>query len=108
MLGEKPSLLNFMSWDSLAQVPEQFQSQLTGKENLMSYHAEPHLCCTPAGCCEASGASVSSSPRPGVEAGDGGGALRERTCVEGAGVVGGTGALLSNEPVERCRQLGFF
>ena len=44
----------------------------------------------------------------GVEAGDGGGALRERTCVEGAGVVGGTGALLSNEPVERCRQLGFF
>ena len=66
MLGEKPSLLNFMSWDSLAQVPEQFQSQLTGKENLMSYHAEPHLCCTPAGCCEASGASVSSSNRVAV------------------------------------------
>ena len=72
MLGEKPSLLNFMSWDSLAQLPEQFQSQLIGKENLMSYHAEPHLCCTPTGCCEASGASVSSSPRPGVVAGEGG------------------------------------
>ena len=29
----------------------------------------------------------------------GGRALRERACVEGAGVVGGTQALLGNEPL---------
>lgn len=76
-----------MSWDSLAQLPEQFQCQLIGTENLMRYHAEPQLRCTPAGCREAPGASVSSSPRPGV-----GG-----TCEERAGAVAGTRALLSNE-----------
>lgn len=88
MLGGKPSLLSFMSWDPW---PSSQNSQLTGKENLMSYHVEPtpllHTCWV----LHSLGASAPHHLDQEFMVGAG---TAGEGPVEGAGVVGGTQALL--------------